>query len=120
MSFVTISNTVPVAQSFNQAGTGKYVSSTTVFGGVQNYYLLSSARKIKPVAGASHAYTFGVTRYAELDVVIAGVTKRLGCRVRVVVEIDDGFDLSSTDGMLRQTDEFISSANMTRLLNGEV
>lgn len=121
MAFVTISNTVPAAATFNQAGTGKYVLSTSVFGGLQSYYLIAPAKKIKSLTGqADYALTMGVTRYAEADVVVNGVTRRIAGRVRTIIEVDNGYDLNGVDAMVRQSDEFITLANMNRMANGEV
>lgn len=117
---LTIANTIPVATTFNQAGVGKYIWSGQAFGGPQNYYQISPVRKIKPIMSASVAYSFGITRYYELDLTVNGEVLRKGCRVRTIVEIDDGFTLTTTDDMLRQVDEIITVANMTRILNGEV
>lgn len=120
MSFNQIVNTVPSATTFNSAGTGRYVDSTVVFGGPQNYFLLSPARKTKPVSGGDAAYVCGVTRYIEVDTTSNGVVKRLGGRVRTIIELDDGFPLSGIDAAQRQTDEFITVTNLNRMLNGEV
>lgn len=120
MSFISIANTVPGALTYNQAGTGKYINANTTFGGVQDYYALSAVRKTKPIGGASTGYSFGINRYQEYDNTVGSVTTRLACRVRLVVEIDDGFPLANVDAMLRQIDEFVSTANVTRILNGEV
>lgn len=120
MSFSTISNTVPSAVTFNQAGTGKYIATTMTYGGPQNFYLLSPARNIKPLAGGARAKSIGISRYTEADVVINGVTVRLGCRARVILEIDEGCPLSSADSILRQIDEFTTETNLNRMLAGEV
>lgn len=120
MAFGTISNTIPSAVTFNQAGTGKYIWSSSVFGGPSNYYQISPVRKIKPIGNSSVAYTFGVSRYCELDLTVNGVVVRRAARVRTVIDIDDGFTLANVDEMLRQIDEFMTSTTMNRILNGEV
>lgn len=121
MSFVTISNTVPVAATFNAAGVGRYINAASVFGGVVDYYQISPSRKIKSVKDPlSTGYTFGITRYNEVDVTVNGVVRRSAARIRTIIELDEIFPLSSVDGMQRQLDEFVTTSNMTRILAGEV
>lgn len=116
MGFNSIVNTVPVAATFNSAGTGKYVKSTVAFGGPTDLYQIAPARKVK---GKTDVFTTSIMRFFETAPAVAG-DPRPYCRMTVTIEVHKDVPLSAVDDALRQLDEFTSSANLTRIYNGEV
>lgn len=114
MPFAPISLTVPSAATFNAAGTGKYSLSTVTFGQPGNWFLINGAKRSK-----SGLTTAQVSRTIEKDVVVGSSTVRRKCNIRLQIEVADGFTTAEIDNALRQIDEFVSVANLERVLAGE-
>lgn len=115
MSFHPIILTAPTPATYNEAGRGKYILSSSVFGGVQEYFKLSPFTRNK----ASGTNSGSIQLYTEYDDTVGSVVTRHFERVILTVELSAKGRVSQVDNNLIRLNEFINSANLNRWTQGE-
>lgn len=115
MSYGTISTTVNGAQSWAEAGSGRYVLTTTAFGTPLEYLKFSGGR-----LGKDGLITANMSRALEKDITINGEVfrKRLLCSMNLVVPAT-GFTTGDADMSIKLLDEIATTSFIDRLLKGE-
>lgn len=110
MSFVSI---VTTTKTFNERGRGTYIASDVSFGAPTNELRLRpNTNKKTP--------SIGITRYREQDVTVGTSTVRVAATALLTISMpSSGFSTSDIDVMVAEISEFVSSGNLSRLLQGE-
>lgn len=103
------------AKTWNESGPGRYIESTVAFGAPLNYIKISPGTRNAKTGQTSTA----VSRILQKDVTIAGVVTRVEAVVTTSVQAHSAFTVVELDSMALNNSDFITTANLTRMLNGE-
>lgn len=115
MSFHPISTTANGAQTWNEAGAGRYVLSTTLFGSPLEYFKLSGGKLGKD---GRIAASLGYTK--EKDITVGSTTERQRLQMSLPILVyPSGFTTSEVDMGLQLLSEVATTAFIDRLLKGE-
>lgn len=102
-------------KTWNEAGPGRYMDSTVTYGSPLNYIQISAgtrSSKTKVTSGA-------VSRVFQKDVTVGSTTERRTASVQLVIQIPDGFTAAEIDAMALTISDFLTVANLDRILLGE-
>lgn len=112
MSFHPISVST---KTWNESGPGKYMDSTVTFGNPANYIQISGGKRNSKTLSTTTA----ISRVLQKDITVASVTKRYTASVQLVIQAPDGFTTTELDAMVLSISDFITVANLERMLQGE-
>lgn len=103
-------------KTFNQQGEGRYGLSTLTFGNPANYFTVKGGQLNKDRTTVTGA----VSRVFQKDVTVGSATERLSASVQLVISVPrQGFTSTEIDVLVSDINEFITSANLDRVLSGE-
>lgn len=110
MSFDSI---VTSTKTFDERSKGVYVATDVNFGSPENELRLrANVNKKSP--------SVGIIRYKQIDYTSGSTTSRIGASVNLSITMPPaGFSTSDLDIMVAEIAEFVSSANLSRLFQGE-
>lgn len=102
-------------RTFNPRTLGTYALSTVAFGEPSNELRIRGATR-----SANKRLSATVNRYVQKDVTLAGTTKRENASVSINIQVpESGFTAAEIDAMASDLSEFLTTATITRLLQGE-
>lgn len=110
MSFGTITTTT---KTFNERSKGTYVASDVSFGNPENELRLRpNTNKKSP--------SLAVSRYKQVDYDNGTQVVRISATATLNIQLPAvGFNPSDIDVMVSEISEFVSSGNLSRMLQGE-
>lgn len=112
MSYGTIT---AQTKTYSERAEGVYVLDTLNFGDPADEFRLRPGSRTK--AGD---YTFGVTRYVQVDVSVGGQTVRKSATVTLSVSIPDtGVTATKIDSLATDIAEFITPTTVSEMLQGK-
>lgn len=102
--------------TFNAAGVGEYENSTTTFGSPSDRFKIRGGTLSKD----KKLVTATVSRTYQRDVTTNGVTERKSAVVQLLIQVPTtGFTSSDLDAVTNDINQFVTAANLDRLLGGE-
>lgn len=103
-------------RTFNQSSDGRYVLSTVTFGTPSNYIQIKGGSLSKD----RKLITAAITRVLEKDVTVGTTVQRRSASVQCIIQVPaTGFTSAELDAMASDISEFITVANLDRVLSGE-
>lgn len=103
------------AKTWNQVGPGKYMESTVVFGGEQNYILLSGG-KYNPKTGMTTASVSNIWQSTQTT---GTESKKYTNSVQQVIQVATGITVADIDARSLMLSDLITTSLLNRLLQGE-
>lgn len=112
MSFHPISVST---KTWNEVSPGRYMDSLVTFGSPSNYIQISGGKRNSKTG----LTTASVSRVFQKDITVGGVTTRKSCSVQLVMQTPDGFTTAEIDSMALTISDFLATATLERILQGE-
>lgn len=103
------------SQTFNQAGSGRYMLSTVTFGAPLNYVNVKGGA-LNPKSGIT---TGSVSRVVQKDVTVDGKTVRQQLSIQLIVQTQSGFTAAEIDAGTSDLNGLVDATFINRWLNGE-
>lgn len=102
-------------KQYLQSGDGRYMLSSVTFGAPLDYFRVSGGS----ISAKTNAVNASVSRVLEKDVIVAGSTVRKSCTVQLLIQASRDFTSANVDSLVADINEFLTTATLDRILNGE-
>lgn len=91
------------------------MDSTVTFGGASNYIQISGGKRNSKTGITSAS----ISRIMQKDITVGSVTERRSLSCQLVIQAADGFTTTEVDALVLTISDFVTTANLERILQGE-